>query len=143
MLARRSIFSSFLEPFSTSGDFWLDFSLPKNFEPVTASTDVYEKGGKLITELEVPGFTKKDITVKIDKRILTVEAKKENKKEDKNKNYFRSERINSFIKRSFVLPKDVSVEGVDTILRDGVLTITFDKLLKEKEKPKEIEIKTE
>lgn len=69
--------------------------------------------------LNVPGFSDKDIKVEIDKRNLSVSAKKEVDKLFHSKNSF---------SYKYNLPKDVDLEGnIIAECRDGVLSLTFPK----------------
>ena len=64
-------------------DFFDDFvpmpKMPKN----EMKCDIYEKGGKVHIELDVPGFNKEDVKVDLDDGILTIAATKHEDKEEK------------------------------------------------------------
>lgn len=51
--------------------------------------DIYEDNGNVIAEVELPGVEAKDIDVEVKDNYLKVEAKGEEKKEEKKKGYYR------------------------------------------------------
>ncbi len=101
--------------------------------------DIYEKGGNVHIELEVPGFNKKDIKIDVEDGILTVAAHKHEEKEDKEKNYFRKERIYGSYKRQFTVG-NIKENEINAKFNNGLLEISFPKEEK-KETKKFIEIK--
>ena len=47
--------------------------------------DIYEKGGRIHIDMDVPGFNKDDVKIDLDDGILTIVATKHEEKEDKDK----------------------------------------------------------
>ena len=82
-------------------DFFDDFVPMKGMPKFDMKCDIYEKGGNVHIELEVPGFNKNDIKLDVEDGILTVQAHKHEEKEDKDKNYYRKERVYGSYKRQF------------------------------------------
>ena len=103
--------------------------------------DIYEKDGNYHIDMDVPGFSKKDITVEAKDGYLTITASKDNENEesDENKNYIRRERIYGKYERSFYLG-DLDQDKIDAEFKDGCLKITVPKKA-EVENKKVIEIK--
>ena len=101
--------------------------------------DIYEKKGNVHIELEVPGFNKNDIKIDVEDGILTVAAHKHEEKEDKEKNYYRKERIYGSYKRQFTVG-NIKENEINAKFNNGVLEISFPKEEK-KETKKFIEIK--
>ena len=121
-------------------DFFDDFALPKMPKMELMKTDVYEKGGIIQVEMDVPGFDKNDIKIDVDDGVLTIEAEKEESKEDKEgKNYDRRERSYGSFKRQFNV-RSIKENEIDAKFHNGVLKISFPKEEK-KETKKFIEIK--
>lgn len=107
----------------------------------TPRVDVAETDGSITLHAELPGIDKKDVKITVnDGNILTIagEKKREEKTEDKEKNYMRIERSYGSFARSFTLPDNVSTENINAAFDNGVLTITVPK--KEPAKPKELEV---
>ncbi len=107
-------------------DFFDDFvpmsKMPKN----EMKCDIYEKGGKVHIELDVPGFNKEDVKVDLDDGILTIAATKHEDKEEKEKNYYRKERSFGSFKRQFNVG-NVKENEIDAKFNNGVLKISFPK----------------
>ncbi len=91
------------------------------------SVDVYDDDKNLFIEAELPGFDKKDIEMNIENRILTIKAKKEEEKENKEKNYFKKEISSKNYERSFKLPDYLDIENVEANYQNGILKISFSK----------------
>jgi HSP20 family protein len=73
-------------------------------------------------EIAVPGLSKKDIIIKVDKNILSVSG---NKQEEK-KTLQRRTEFSARIERTFVLPADADTDRIQAKCRDGLLTIKID-----------------
>ena len=103
--------------------------------------DIYEKDGNYHIEMDVPGFSKNDISVEAKNGYLTITASKnsENDEEDEKRNYIRRERVYGKYERSFYLG-DLDQDKIDATFTDGCLKITVPKKSEEENK-KIIEIK--
>ena len=119
-------------------DFFDDFvSLPK-VNNLDMKCDIYEKGGNVHIELEVPGYNKNDIKLDVENGVLTVEGHTNSEKEDKEKKYFRKERISGSFRRKFTIG-EVNEKDIHAEFNNGVLKVTFPKEQK-KESKKYIQI---
>lgn len=120
-------------------DFLDDFvSIPK-MQKNDMKCDIYEKGGKVHIEMDIPGFNKEDVKVDLDDGILTIAATKHEDKEEKDKNYYRKERIFGTIKRQFTVG-NINEDTIDAKFYNGVLKISFPKE-EQKQSKKFIDIK--
>ena len=120
-------------------DFFDDFAPMPRMPKFDMKCDIYEKGGNVHIELDVPGFDKKDIKVDVEDGVLTVEATKNDEHEDKDKNYYRKERVYGSFKRQFTVG-NIRENEINAKFNNGVLEISFPKEEK-KETKKFIEIK--
>ncbi len=120
-------------------DFFDDFVPMGRTKGMDMKCDIYEKGGNVHIELEVPGFNKNDIKLDVEDGILTVQAHKNEEKEDKEKNYYRKERVYGSYRRQFNVG-NIKEEEINAKFNNGLLEITFPKEEK-KETKKFIEIK--
>lgn len=84
-----------------------------------------EKGYEL--DIDVPGFTKEDITISLDKGYLTIEAKKETNKEEKNQHYLRRERVIGNAARSFYVGDQIQETDIKASYNNGILTVAIPK----------------
>lgn len=130
MLPSRIFFDNFFD----------DFEPPKKLDKMM-KCDIYEKEGKYILEMDVPGFKKEDINMELENGYLKVFAEKTLDSDEKeNKKYVRRER-HSFTKceRSFYVG-DVSEEDIKAKFKNGILEISVPKEEKKKEDKKIIMI---
>lgn len=113
---------------------------PSTFEQDwVPSLDLSDTGDSLVAELEVPGMDSKDIDISITGNVLTVSGEKKRKREEKEHNYHLVERSYGNFVRSVRLPSTVDPDRVEASYKDGILTITMDKV--EQAKTKKIEVK--
>ena len=120
-------------------DFFEDFDPVGKTKGMDMKCDIYEKGGNVHIELEVPGFNKNDIKLDVEDGILSIVAHKHEEKEDKDKNYYRKERVYGTYKRQFNIG-NVDEKNINAKFNNGLLEISFPKEEK-KETKKFIEIK--
>jgi HSP20 family protein len=86
------------------------------------SHDAYE-----IT-LELPGVTSEGIELLVQDGAVTVQGEKHVGREQGGWTYFFSERELGAFQRSFRLPPDAAPDGIDAILKNGILTVRIPKL---------------
>lgn len=88
--------------------------------------DVTESDGDFIVRAEVPGFSVKDLEIKVEPRRLRIAGKREIK-EEKNGRKIRFEWCADQILRAVDLPADVDTAKVSASLKDGILTVDLPK----------------
>ena len=127
---------------------WPEFRFPRIVPRVpmmrTPRMDIYETDGEIVAEVELPGVDPKNIEVKVKNNVLRVEAKAEEKKEERGKGYYRKELSRGFYKRVVPLPVEVIGEKVDASYQGGILKIVIPKVepaRKKKEKKIKIKVK--
>jgi len=103
--------------------------------------DVYEKNNNVVAELNVPGFDPSKFSVSVEDGILRVKGDMEEKKEEKDKNYWRKEIRSSSFERAVRLPSSVDEDKIDATYEKGILKIVMPKS-SEKQGTKKIEVKT-
>ena len=140
-----SIFNS-LRPFSIGfDDMFEQFeSMLGNGGMVQSNYPPYNirKAGKdkYAIEVAVAGFNKNDVEVEFEDKLLTVRTKKVNKAVEKDGDEIIHQGISQrSFSRSFTIADDVKVSGAG--LKDGLLTITCEKIVTEQKKKKLIPIK--
>lgn len=100
-------------------------------------TDVKETDDGYLLKVDMPGFEKSDISLSLDNGYLTVEAKREEKEEDKG--YIRRER-NFTCKRSYYVGEAVTEEDVKAKYNNGTLELSVPKKDRKELPKKNIEI---
>lgn len=93
--------------------------------PQIMRTDILEKDGKYLLEIELPGFEREDIQAElVDGKFTIIANKPENlEKEDSKIHYIRRERLIGGCKRSFYVGEKVRQEDIQAAFKDGVLSI--------------------
>ena len=107
----------------------------------TPRMDIYETDGEVVAEVELPGVDPKNIEVEVRENHLRVEAKAEEKKEVKEKGYYRKELGRRYFKRITPLPVEVIGEKAEAEYSEGILKVTIPKKEVKKEEKKPIKIK--
>lgn len=97
-------------------------------------TNIIETKDGFRLELAVPGLTKEDIEIKVDKDILTISAEKEITKNEDEKVLRHSFSYNKF-ERTFQLPETIDTEKIDANFEHGVLIVNLQKKEEAKELP--------
>ncbi|MCF8230174.1 MAG: Hsp20/alpha crystallin family protein [Bacteroidales bacterium] len=101
------------------------------------ATNIIDNDEAIELDLSVPGLSKKDFQIDVDKDVLSI--KYENGKEDST-NYTHREFGNHSFCRSFSLPETVDVEKIKANYKNGILSVTLPKKEEEKKVKKQIEI---
>jgi len=104
--------------------------------------DVTEDAKAFTVTAELPGMSEKEIDLSISGDTLTIRGEKKEEKEDKNKNYYYSERSYGTFMRSIPLPRQVETDKVSASFKKGILTITLPKTAAAMESTKKIDVKT-
>jgi len=100
--------------------------------------DIVEDEKEYLIKAELPEIKKDDISVKVEKGILSITGERKFEKEENEKKYHRVERSYGHFTRTFSLPDDADAEHVKAEFKDGVLLVHVQKA--EKAKPKQIEV---
>ncbi|MBD5097911.1 MAG: Hsp20/alpha crystallin family protein [Lachnospiraceae bacterium] len=88
-------------------------------------TDIQEKDGDYLLEIELPGFLKEDIQAELADGKLTIIAEKPEhiEMEGNRSRYIRRERLVGGCKRSFFVGDKVKQEDISAAFKDGILSI--------------------
>lgn len=100
--------------------------------------DIYDREGEIVIKAELPGLEKKDITIDVKDRVLTLKGERTYDNEVKEDKYYRRERAFGKFERSFSLPDGLDPEKIKADYKDGLLSVEIPK--PEKEKPKQVTI---
>lgn len=101
-------------------------------------TDIREKDGNFILDMELPGFKKEDIQMELKEGYLTINASRQSNNEEKDQdgNIIRQERFSGSCSRSFYVGEDITHEDIKASFGNGEL-----KIIVPKEAPKKVEEK--
>ena len=92
-------------------------------------TDVHETETDYEMDMDLPGFKKDQINVKLDDGYLTISASKDQdtEKKDRKGRIIRQERYAGSMQRSFYVGDQVKTEDVKAKFEDGVLRLCIPK----------------
>lgn len=102
-------------------------------------TDIKDTDDGYELSMELPGFSKEDISAQLKDGYLTVSAAKNEVKDEKDKegNYIRKERYSGQCSRSFYVGREVKQEDIKAKFDNGELVLRFPKIQETKEVPAE------
>jgi len=103
------------------------------------AVDVYETAEKLIVKARTAGVNKQDLDVSISDGILTISGTLSSGDDSKATQWHVQECYWGEFSRTLALPVAVKEEEVEAMLKDGVLTISFNKVKQEQARKIEIQ----
>lgn len=103
------------------------------------AVDVYETEDKLIIKARTAGVNKEDLDVSISDGILTISGTLSSGDDAEATNWHIQECYWGEFSRTLALPVSVKEDEVDAVLKDGVLTISFNKIKQEAAKKIQIQ----
>ena len=99
-----------------------------------------ETDGEYTLTVELPGLSEKDLDVRLSGDTLTLQARKEESYDEKDKS--RSGRSFRSFHQSLTLPPGIDREQIQANLRNGVLTLALPKTEEARKTHRSIEVKT-
>ncbi len=94
--------------------------------PTQIKVDVKENPNEFIVEAEIPGTSKDNIHVNIDRNIVSLRAEiSQIDSQNKDDKLLRSERYYGEVSRSFQLPVDIDEAASKARYENGVLTLSL------------------
>ena len=101
-------------------------------------TDIHEKDGKYILEIEVPGYKKEDVKISLYNGNLTVSAEHttSNDEKDSKGRVIRQERYNGSCSRTFYVSDAIKDTDIHASFNNGVLRIELPTEAKKEEETK-------
>ena len=128
------LFDDFFRPTPFGGTQW-------PFGGAMPRVDVEETDGEYQVSAELPGIDEKDVNLTLADNVLTIHGEKKAEREEKDKNYYLSERSFGSFRRAIPLPTEVDEEKVEAFFKNGVLTVRLPKSPEAKAKARRIEVK--
>ena len=90
----------------------------------TPGIDVFEKDGRLVTKIDLPGMKKDDVKVEVTDGQLTISGERKRESEEKKKGFYRAEREYGSFYRAVPLPDGVKLDDIKASFADGVLEVS-------------------
>ncbi|MCV3205471.1 Hsp20/alpha crystallin family protein [Mesorhizobium sp. YC-39] len=108
---------------------------------VAPAMDLVEKDKAYEITAELPGIDEKNVEIKLANHMLTIKGEKTEEKEEKEKDYYLSERRYGSFQRSFQLPEGIDADKIDASFTKGVLTVKLPKTTEAQKAEKKITVK--
>ena len=90
-------------------------------------------------ELDVPGVSRENVEVTLDKGTLTISTERKHEESGTNRKGWREERYYGKVTRSFTLPEEIDPDSVSAEMNDGVVRVSIAK--SPASQPRKVEIK--
>ncbi|GAA0171523.1 chaperone [Lithospermum erythrorhizon] len=105
--------------------------------------DIKEYPNSYLFIIDMPGLKSGDIRVQVeDDNVLVISGEREREEEKEGVKFVRMERRVGKFMRKFVLPENVEIEKISAVCKDGVLSVSVEKLPPpQPKKPKTIQVK--
>ena len=84
----------------------------------------YIEDDKLVVRADLPGIDPKNVEITVTGDLLTIKGSREEKREEKERNFVFKEVSYGSFERSITLPPGVKIEDIKTSCKDGVLELT-------------------
>jgi HSP20 family protein len=107
-----------------------DWGFPRMTMPTVAAralpaVDIYEKDGRYVTELAVPGYKNDNINVEVNGNVLTVSGQYDESTAKDDAKYHRREIRRGSFSRSIALPQEIDPNSVQAKVERGILTVSM------------------
>jgi len=112
----------------------MDFTKP--------AMDVKETEKEVVAEVEIPGFDPEKVDVSVEDGVLKVRGSMDEKKEEKDKGYWRKEIRKGSFERMVRLPVAVKEDAVEATYEKGVLKIVMPKAEEKPSSKVKIQVKS-
>ena len=88
--------------------------------------EVFERGGKLVIQADLPGMKREDIHVRVEENEIIIQGERRQDQSNNQGGYYRSERSYGVFYRTIPLPEGTNAESANAAFHDGVLEIELD-----------------
>lgn len=94
----------------------------------TPRVDVLEKAGEYEIQMALPGMSKEEINIEVEKDTLRISGEKKAKKAAEGEKYHKTENHSGKFSRIFNLPEHSNKEAIAASFENGMLNITVPKV---------------
>lgn len=136
MLPTRRSSANYLSGYSSPWDVFdaLTKTLAGSEASGSYGTDIIENQDSYEVFIDVPGFTKEQVSISVDKNELVVAGECETSEKSEEKTFLLRERSQRAFSKRFSLPKDINTEEISANIENGVLKISLAKAVEAKPK---------
>lgn len=122
----EDLFDSFFEDFANPGRSVARYSTPTTG---VMRTDIRETATGYELDIDLPGYKKEDVRAELKDGYLTISAKTNTTREDKDASskYIRKERYYGSCSRSFYVGEEIEQQDIKARFEDGILKVAVPK----------------
>ncbi len=110
---------------------------------VSPKVDVSETEKEVLITAELPGLEEKEVELLLTPETLTIKGEKRMESEEKERDYYRSERSYGSFCRTIGLPSGIDKDKAAATFKKGVLKVTLPKTVQAQKEVVKLEIKKE
>ncbi len=118
-----------------------EYILEKEIDGMSMPVDIQEFDDEYKVKAEIPGVKKEDLDIDINKTSVTISAKKQEEKTEKNHKYHKTEFRYGNYSRTIYFPDEINLKEAQARLEHGVLHLDLPKLKKSEEENRKLEVK--
>ena len=100
--------------------------------------DLVETVEHFVLKADLPGVAESDVSIELEKNVLTIAGERRAQLEEKHEGYYRLERSSGAFSRSLTLPEGIDAGAVSATFANGVLEVRIPK--PEQPKPQRVQI---
>ena len=119
---------------------WPSLRVPAAATGWAPRVDVFERAGRLVTKVDLPGVKKEDVSVQVTDGHLALSGQRKQETEGTKDNVYRSEREYGSFYRAVPLPEGIKFEDVKATFADGVLEVSVPLPAQPESKSRTVEI---
>ena len=109
-------------------------------EKLAMPVELKEKDKEYMVKAELPGVKKEDLDIDMESNYITINAKKEEEKEDDHDGYKKSEFSYGEFSRTIYFPQEIDIDKTKAKLEHGILAIEAPKLKAENGNSKKLTV---
>ena len=104
-------------------------NLMDDFFPTTSAyyppVNIYENEKGFSIELKIPGVKKEEVSIQMEKGLLTISFQQVENKDEKLEKLIKKEFAIKNFKRTFSLDEKINSEAIDAKMENGILTLSL------------------
>ncbi len=104
--------------------------------------DLAETDAQLLVTASTPGFTAENLSITVDKGVLTIKGERAEATPSEGVRYLHREIRTGAFERQINLPDNLDLENIQAQFKDGILTVVISKLPEAQPKTIKIEVVT-
>jgi len=112
-----------LDRFFGGGHDWNDFFGAHGRLDWSPAIETFQRGNEFVVRAELPGMSRKDISVEIGDEALTISGERAYDHDEEHEGAYRSERAYGAFRRVVPLPEGALAESAKATFTDGVLEV--------------------